>query len=114
MSIVFRTTALGDEIERFFAAALMGEMHVAKEEPAPLCIGSQQTPISSGLSEGYTHQDIAHFYIARALGNDWRLRIIENLNNDFLSKIEEALESFRSDAAIEIAHQRKQPVDVPF
>jgi hypothetical protein len=114
ISTVFKTTALADEVEWFFEAALKGEIRTNEDGPAPFCIGSQKTPISFGLSEGYTQQDVTFFYIARELGNDWREKILENLNDDFLNKIETALSAFREDANIEKAYARNQPLDVPF
>jgi len=66
------------------------------------------------LSKGYTHQDIAHFYITRELGVDWRLRILENLNQDFLKKINDAFKSFKEDADVEIKQVKSLPTDVPF
>lgn len=113
MSVIFKTTALADEIGWFFEAALKGKIHLAEDNPAPFCIGSQKTPISCGLSEGYTHHDIAYFYIARELGNDWREKIIENLNDAFLSTVQTALSTFREDAEVEKTHVRKQSIDLP-
>jgi len=42
------------------------------------------------------------------------LRIIENLNQDFLKKINEAFKSFKEDADVEIKQVKSLPTDVPF
>ena len=49
----------------WYRFALTGELHPNEGKPAPHKIGSQETALSLGESEGYPPEDIAHFYLAR-------------------------------------------------
>lgn len=51
--------------DEFLSFALGGELQQATGAPAPYKVGTQKTPLSLGLSEGYTPQDIARFYVER-------------------------------------------------
>ena len=48
-----------------------GQLHQATGVPPANPIGTQQTSLSHGWSEGYPSHDIAHFYLARRLGANW-------------------------------------------
>ncbi len=49
--------------ETFRALFKRGRMHRYREETTPYNIGSGQTFLSEGLSNGYSIADIAHFYV---------------------------------------------------
>lgn len=104
MSQIFKTTALSDELERFFVAALKGKIHEYCNESQLCPVGSQKTPISFGLSEGYSPQDIVHFYLTRELGVDWQRRLVDNLSEDFRRRVDVAFGEFREDSQLEIDH----------
>ena len=80
MAEIHKLVALADDLEWFFLAALKGKTPSEHTREPYDSIGSQRTPISFGLSEGYPCTDIAHFYISRQLGNNWVEEIIKNLN----------------------------------
>ena len=107
MSQIFKTTALSDEMEWFFVAALKGKMHASSKEEQLCPVGSQQTPISFGLSEGYLPQDIANFYITRELGENWQEVMLSKLEKGFLEKLKIAFSDFRKDSQLEVNFQRK-------
>ena len=107
MSQIFKTTALGDELEWFFLAALKGKMHAFAKEEQFSPTGSQKTPISSGLSEGFSPQDIAHFYLTREIGADWQERMVDNLCEDFRKLVETAFNEFQKDSQHELRFYRK-------
>lgn len=49
----------------WYRLAQSGKLHPNNGKPAPHKIGSQNTALSLGESEGYPPEDIAHFYLAR-------------------------------------------------
>jgi hypothetical protein len=99
--------ALSDELEWFFVAALKGKMHEYAKEEQFSPTGSQETPISSGLSEGFSPQDIAHFYLTREIGPDWQERLVDNLSEDFRKKVETAHIEFQKDSQQEVNYCRR-------
>lgn len=58
-----------------FAGAHSGRIQGGEEDSEVraerVLLGSGQTPVSRGLTEGYSPADIAYFYIARELGTSW-------------------------------------------
>ena len=106
MTEIFKTTALADELEWFFVAALKGKIHGYSNETQLCPVGSQATPISFGLSEGYSAQDIAHFYLTRDLGADWQEKLVDNLSEDFRKRVETAFKEFQKDSQLELKFYR--------
>jgi hypothetical protein len=101
MGKLHKLTALSDELNRFFVATLTGKVHAASGRGQLEAFGSQQTPVSFGLSEGYSPQDIAHFYVARELGNRWIANILDNLDKPFRERLEHAFKEFVKDVRFE-------------
>jgi hypothetical protein len=64
---------LHDDMKRFFLFAMQGKVHESTGcgSESELDCEMLKTPDSRGLHEGYLHTDVACFYIARELGNDW-------------------------------------------
>lgn len=80
----------------FFEKAVQGKLHKAKGKPAPFKIGSGETPISLGMSEGYAPEDIYHFYISRRMDDDW-VDLYKADRSDFLLSSPEFTEKSRMD-----------------
>lgn len=57
-------------LEEFAKTARRGKLHRATRKPPVTFIGSGMTPLSRGESEGYSAEDIAHFYVARRSAKD--------------------------------------------
>lgn len=100
MKKLHKLTALSDELSWFFKDAFSGKMQKSELSGAKT-FGSQQNPVSMGLSDGYSAQDIAHFYIARELGSDWVEKILEHLDDEFLCRLKVAFNEFSEDVRSE-------------
>ena len=70
------------DLDLFSQEGIKGEMHKATGEEAPFEIGSLETPISHGLSEGYSIQDIAHFYITTRMAKEDKADWAEKSKDD--------------------------------
>jgi len=99
MNQLHRLAALSDEFIWFFKGALLGKIHESELSDAQ-AFGSQQNPVSRGLTDGYSAQDIAHFYIVRELGGDWIEQILDNLYEEFLGRLA-AYKEFGEDVMFE-------------
>jgi hypothetical protein len=87
----------------FYETGMAGKIHEATGEEAPFEIGSLETPISHGLSEGYSLEDIAHFYITTRMAKedkkDWveKARAGEGWLSQNMDRVETAYEEFQED-----------------
>ncbi|MHC4070612.1 MAG: DUF7178 family protein, partial [Planctomycetota bacterium] len=87
----------------FYEIGMKGEIHEATGEEAPFEIGTLETPISHGLSEGYSLEDIAHFYITTRMAKedkaDWveKARAGEGWLSQNMDRVETAYEEFQED-----------------
>ena len=52
-------------IQEFAQLASRGQLRPASGRLAPFPVGTMKTPLSLGSAEGYTLEDIAHFYVSR-------------------------------------------------
>src|ERR1041384_7713506 len=57
--------------EEFLRVASRGRLHPANGVEPAVIVGTGETPLSLGESEGYPAEDIAHFYVARRT-NRWQ------------------------------------------
>lgn len=91
------------ETEEFIKYAKKGKLHENTVSPSTYKIGSQQTALSLGESEGYPYEDIAYFYISRRMlkkyKKTWQEEILEpGWTDDNKDLLELAHYEFLSDA----------------